>query len=476
MSAQDLHQVILRWPHTDANEVIVTGTFDQWSCSLRLFRKPDGFEAPVFIPWKDKIAYKFIVDGRWLTNDNEPTEVDHGFVNNVYTAPPKPPMPEPQPAIAPSSHHNESAVEPEHVEKVPGHADKPVVNGSALGEPHKLPVPTAGPAPEKSSTLPDEVKSLKSSIVNTAHVAVAQVAPDPREVERASDEVAPDVPKEPVHIAVSSPTQSNPEQEHSTHLPVHLDADAAAAAAEVEEPATASVSKPELEATPYVDASRVGGLVPAETGASPTSEAESKVVAGPEPVPEPEPAAASAAVEPLLAAKLEGAPTAAESKIVPAPEREVPVAPAREESVAIPEPSAPAPAVEQVSLLAKSTGLTRAVEPASVAAPEPETGVKSSEVPSSPSFTAPAVSGHAKSLSTASTSTTAPTLPTTPTRKASRKFSFAGRDKSVNSSPTGSSRFSSLQKREKRNSLLGKLKDIFSDKEKKERKEKSAKA
>ena len=161
----------------------------QWSCSLRLFRKPDGFEAPVFIPWKDKIAYKFIVDGRWLTNDTEPTEVDHGFVNNVYTAPPKPQLLEPQPAIAPSSHRNESAVEPEHVEKVPGHADKPVENGSALGEPHKLPVPTAGPAPEKSSTLPDEAKALVTSIVTTAHVAVAQVAPDPREVERASDEV-----------------------------------------------------------------------------------------------------------------------------------------------------------------------------------------------------------------------------------------------------------------------------------------------
>ena len=161
----------------------------QWSCSLRLFRKPDGFEAPVYIPWKDKIAYKFIVDGRWLTNDTEPTEVDHGFVNNVYTAPPRPPLPEPQPAIAPSSHHNESAVEPEHVEKVPGHADKPVENGSALEEPHKVPVPSTGPATEKSSTLPDEVKELETSIVDTTHAAVAQVAPDPREVERASDEV-----------------------------------------------------------------------------------------------------------------------------------------------------------------------------------------------------------------------------------------------------------------------------------------------
>jgi hypothetical protein len=253
---QDLHQVILRWcampynrvlpisaplnlslllknrPHTDANEVIVAGTFDQasllvpskflfssfslslmpaittgfsfripsfiissaphlclqWSSSLRLSRKPNGFEAPVFIPWKDKIAYKFIVDGRWMTNDAEPTEIDHGFVNNVYTAPPKPPMPEPQHTVVPPS---ESEVEPEHVEKVSRPADKPVENGSALGEPHEAPIPIAGPAPEKPSTIPDEVKQVVTSAVDTPHAATTQVAlaPEPQEVERASEEV-----------------------------------------------------------------------------------------------------------------------------------------------------------------------------------------------------------------------------------------------------------------------------------------------
>jgi hypothetical protein len=160
----------------------------QWSSSLRLSRKPDGFEAPVFIPWKDKIAYKFIVDGRWMTNDNEPTEIDHGFVNNVYTAPSKPPMPEPQHAVVPPSYHNESEVEPEHVEKVP-HADKPVVNGSALGEPHEAPIPIAGPAPERPSTIPDEVKQVVTSAVDAPHAATAQVAPEPQEVEKASEEV-----------------------------------------------------------------------------------------------------------------------------------------------------------------------------------------------------------------------------------------------------------------------------------------------
>ena len=47
---------------------------------------------PVFIPWRDKMEYKFIVDGRWMTNDG-PTEVDPGFIIAVYTAPPIPVLP-----------------------------------------------------------------------------------------------------------------------------------------------------------------------------------------------------------------------------------------------------------------------------------------------------------------------------------------------------------------------------------------------
>ena len=120
----------------------------------------------------------------WMTNDTEPTETDHGFVNNVYTAPSKPPMPEPQHAVVPPS---EPEVEPEHVEKVPTPADKPVENGSALGELHEAPIPIA--APEKPSTIPDEVKQVVTSAVDAPHVATAQVAPEPQEVERASEEV-----------------------------------------------------------------------------------------------------------------------------------------------------------------------------------------------------------------------------------------------------------------------------------------------
>ena len=193
-----------------------------------------------------------------------------------------------------------------------------------------------------------------------------------------------------------------------------------------------------------------------------------QVAAGPELEP------AVPIVEPIPEpAKVEMSSATAGPEAVPVPECEE-VATALES----PEPAhsfAPPPAVEQDSAPAESTSPIPAAEPAVDAAPGPEPDTRSSDARSSPLPIAPVINGHTKSMSTASTSTAVPSLPTTATRKSSRKFSFPGRDKSGNSSPTGSSRFSSQQKREKRHSLLGKLKEIFGDKEKKE-KEKSTKA
>lgn len=431
MASQDLHQVILRWPHTDANEVIVTGTFDQWSLSVRLTRKPDGFEAPVLIPWKDKIAYKFIVDGRWMTNDTEPTEIDHGFVNNVYTAPPKPPSPAPHLDSTLPSHRSESEVESEHAEKVPVDADKPVANGSALDEP-QVPTPIVEPSPEEPSTIPEpeEAKAVITPTVEVAHVAFAQVVPDPQEVEGASDEIQlspePQAPKEPVTNEI--PTE---------------------------------VSTSEAE-PPKEETLTTGEGVKVAAGPEPTP--------GPEPGPDSEPEPAIPDIEPVPEpANVEGAPTVTEAEVVPAPEREAATVPESSKPAPF---LAPPPAVEQDPATAEKA--IPAAEPTVDAAPGPEPDTKSSDARSSPLPTAPAINGHTKSMSTASTSTAVPSLPTTATRKVSRKFSLLGRDKSRDSSPTGSSRFSSQPRREKRHSLLGKLKEIFGDKEKKE-KEKSAK-
>ncbi|PCH41624.1 carbohydrate-binding module family 48 protein [Wolfiporia cocos MD-104 SS10] len=87
----DMHEVRFRWPHGNASDVIVTGSFDEWSRSLHLARSADGsFEGAARVPWGTKVIYKFIVDGRWTTNESEPIENDDGGnPNNVHVVPEK---------------------------------------------------------------------------------------------------------------------------------------------------------------------------------------------------------------------------------------------------------------------------------------------------------------------------------------------------------------------------------------------------
>ena len=42
---------------------------------------------------RSAIAYKFIVDGRWMTNDAKPSKADRGFIIDLYTVPPMPVLP-----------------------------------------------------------------------------------------------------------------------------------------------------------------------------------------------------------------------------------------------------------------------------------------------------------------------------------------------------------------------------------------------
>ena len=141
------------------------------------------------------MAYKFIVDGRWMTNDAEPTEVDHGFINNVYTAPAKPALPKPEPSTAPPSYHSESEAEHEPADKV---TDKPATNGTALHAIRDTPTPTPDApqqrVPDDESKVTQAVKAVRETVVPAAvpaaaQAAVAQVAPAPVEVEKAANEV-----------------------------------------------------------------------------------------------------------------------------------------------------------------------------------------------------------------------------------------------------------------------------------------------
>jgi len=75
---------VFRWEHP-AQEVYVTGTFDNWSKSEKLVRNGDVFEKKVVLPLK-KIYYKFVVDGFWATKHTNPQEKDaYGNLSNFLT-------------------------------------------------------------------------------------------------------------------------------------------------------------------------------------------------------------------------------------------------------------------------------------------------------------------------------------------------------------------------------------------------------
>lgn len=69
------------------SEVIVTGTFDNWTQSLPLVKTSKGdFEITLPLQQKngeDKVSFKFVVDGDWHTSDEYEIEHDNGHSNNV---------------------------------------------------------------------------------------------------------------------------------------------------------------------------------------------------------------------------------------------------------------------------------------------------------------------------------------------------------------------------------------------------------
>ncbi|KAF9697738.1 hypothetical protein EKO04_004111 [Ascochyta lentis] len=70
------------WEH-DANDVYVTGTFDDWKKTVELEKKDGIFKKTVELP-KTKTQYKFVVNGNWCINESAPKEDDgHGIVNNI---------------------------------------------------------------------------------------------------------------------------------------------------------------------------------------------------------------------------------------------------------------------------------------------------------------------------------------------------------------------------------------------------------
>ncbi|KZT39635.1 carbohydrate-binding module family 48 protein, partial [Sistotremastrum suecicum HHB10207 ss-3] len=75
----------------EADHVMLTGTFDNWSKSIPLKKTDNGFQGTVKVPWGSTVFYKFLVDDVWSLNETQPTAVDPiGNVNNVFVVPMKP--------------------------------------------------------------------------------------------------------------------------------------------------------------------------------------------------------------------------------------------------------------------------------------------------------------------------------------------------------------------------------------------------
>ena len=73
-----------RWEHP-AEEVFVTGTFDDWGKSVKLDKVGSAYEKTVDLPKSDdKILYKFVANGDWQHDPSQKFEQDmHGNTNNV---------------------------------------------------------------------------------------------------------------------------------------------------------------------------------------------------------------------------------------------------------------------------------------------------------------------------------------------------------------------------------------------------------
>ncbi|KAI0179192.1 carbohydrate-binding module family 48 protein [Hypoxylon sp. FL1284] len=78
---------VFKWEHP-ASEVYVTGTFDEWKKTEKLEKVGEHFEKAVTLKdAPEKIYYKFVVDGNWVTDHTAPKEVDEsGNENNVLTS------------------------------------------------------------------------------------------------------------------------------------------------------------------------------------------------------------------------------------------------------------------------------------------------------------------------------------------------------------------------------------------------------
>ncbi|KAI0356718.1 hypothetical protein OH77DRAFT_1423689 [Trametes cingulata] len=451
----EYYDATFRWPHPGASDVIVTGSFDGWSCSHHLNRTPSGyFQGTLQVPWGDTVQYKYIVDGRWTTTDDQPTELDNiGNLNNVLRAPARPPTPKPKAAPAPAAIQEETKqAEETTLGKVNGFVEtarQAVVGMVEAIAPGTTETPAETPVVEKSEPAPEPEKP--------AAAEESAPAPEPTEPEPAATEItteavlpsspAPVAPEVPVHVL---PLSTEPPLE-SRSIPS----------------ADVSESKP-LETT------IVEGSTTAETAVEPAAAPAVVPVTGELTTTAAEPVADVAASKPLETTIVEGSTTAETAVAAPA-------APAAEPES---KPSTHTPA--EANGASEEKPATNGVAPAEdkapivngtngTSAPTAATNGSAPATPASPSKTAspPASNGTSPASTPAKEKRMRfPSLSSRSLHSRSRSSVDSagelgeaaganGNGHGKEKSGSVASRLGGTERQKRRTSLFGKIKDVF---------------
>ncbi|KAK8865649.1 hypothetical protein IAR55_000794 [Kwoniella newhampshirensis] len=151
----DHHLATFTWG-PGAQTVYVAGGFNNWSADATpLHKQPDGsFAAEIPLPWGEKQAFKYVVDGEWKVREDEAKEWDAaGNMNNVYTAP----------SAAVAAHSTSSS--PTTSKSADGPTTKEESTHTSTVPPTTVP-DTPAPAPAESKTEPSTL--IASSAPGTA--------------------------------------------------------------------------------------------------------------------------------------------------------------------------------------------------------------------------------------------------------------------------------------------------------------------
>ncbi|KAF5393711.1 hypothetical protein D9757_000303 [Collybiopsis confluens] len=467
-------------PYSEPNSVTVTGTFDQWAKSLRLVKEEDGYRGKIEVKWGEKILYKYIVDGEWVPDIQQPTEVDSaGNTNNVFIAPTKP---------ARASHANGNGIINE---------SKPTLE-STPGEPEIA-------QGTSSRTLPQLVSDLATTIAATDGTSSAfnylvsgvgaaihgVIGIDPINPDQLSI-------KSPISPVPPTPYGGTPVVEDSNPTSVSAKPESA-----VEEKVTSEISvsdkteisdKAELAANPSIEPSTHTPVTPAAlppSGQSPSlvdsSSSSADIVSAPNVeasthIPIAVPVKSAVSVDTLLTASAseltppsaaveiavdKSSESTAEPSVAEKPAQEVLAVQETETNkdmssgTASAEPSATLPVVvpipngtsnaESVTEAPKANGVSNMAAVAASAPVEQTTLATPTE--------APRTSDDSVSIPKDRSATPTPSVPSTPSGKRdSRVFPSSS---SITSSPA-SSRFGTASSRSKRRSFFGKVKHVFS--------------